>query len=280
MAESAIVTDKLGCDLPILNHPLDEETAFTPDALIAAVKAARRLPSTTVPPVCVLEFDGDLTDWLVARQIATPWPHWGCFHTSMFQIALEGGPCGIIARTIGGPFAVLVAEQLAASGVQLIAGLTSAGRVSRDLPIPSLVVATRAVRDEGTSHHYLVPQPAIEAPAAIVPYLRQELGRLQLPVFEGPVWTTDAPYRETRSQLEHHARDGVMAVEMQAASLFAFAAAREIPVAMVAHVSNSIDYTGTAFDRGAEQEGYRVLQAIVSGGRRFLADRSPSGSSG
>jgi hypothetical protein len=62
--------------VPLLHHPLGEEAAFTPHALIAAVKRARRLPDTAVPAVCVLECDGNLTDWLVAGHVARPWPTW------------------------------------------------------------------------------------------------------------------------------------------------------------------------------------------------------------
>ena len=191
--------------VPLLQHPVEEETAFTPDALIEAVRRARRLPDTAVPAVCVLEFDGDLTDWLVTTHVARPWPTWACFHTPMFAIDVDGHTCGIVPRTIGGPYAVLVAEQLAASGARVIVGLTSAGRVRPDLPIPSLVVATSAVRDEGTSYHYLPPQQTIEAPGAVVPFLFEELSQLGVPVTRGSVWTTDAPYRETRRQLKQHA---------------------------------------------------------------------------
>ncbi len=254
----------------LLHHPLGDDSAFTPQALIEAVKSARQLPDTTVPEVCVLEFDGDVTDWLVGRQLAKPWPTWACFHTPMFEIVVEGHPCGIVPRTIGGPYAVLVAEQLAASGARLIVGLTSAGRVRPDLPIPSLVVATSAVRDEGTSYHYLPPHRTVEAPFSVVRYLHQELAQLGMPVTEGCVWTTDAPYRETRQQIERHAESGVLAVEMQAASLFAFAAARGMPVGVVAHVSNAIDHAGKPFDRGSDVEGYELLQAICRGGAQFV----------
>ena len=256
--------------VPLLQHPLGDETAFTPHALIEAVKRARRLPDTAVPAVCVLEFDGDLTDWLMARQLARPWPTWACFHTPMFAIDVDGETCGIVPRTIGGPYAVLAAEQLAASGTRVIVGLTSAGRVRPDLPVPSLVLATSAVRDEGTSYHYLPPQQTIEAPSAVVSFLHEELSQLGIPVTRGSVWTTDAPYRETRRQLRHHAANGVLAVEMQAASLFAFSAARGTPVAVVAHVSNAIDHTDEQFDRGSEVEGYQLLNATCRGASRFL----------
>ena len=60
-------------ELPLLNHPLNEPTAFTPEALIEAVRAERGLAVEPPPPVCVLDFDGDLTDWLVAKGRARPW---------------------------------------------------------------------------------------------------------------------------------------------------------------------------------------------------------------
>ena len=69
----------------------------------------------------------------------------------MHTIAVDGADCGVIARTIGGPCAVLVAEQLKASGVKVVLGLTSAGRVAGSLPLPSLAVVEEAIRDEGTS---------------------------------------------------------------------------------------------------------------------------------
>ena len=73
----------------------------------------------------------------------------------MYVLETDGVHCGVIPRTIGGPYAVLTVEQLLVSGARLILGLASAGRVSSSLPLPSFVVVTSAVRDEGTSLHYL-----------------------------------------------------------------------------------------------------------------------------
>ena len=153
---------KPGGHLPLLDHPIEEPSAFTPEALMSAVRAARGLATLRVPPVCLLDFDGDLTDWMVSTGVARPCPSWACFHTAMFSVEMKGGSCGVIARTIGGPYAVLIAEQLAVSGARVILGLTSAGRVNPSLPIPSLVVATQAIRDEGTSYHYLSPGDRID----------------------------------------------------------------------------------------------------------------------
>ncbi|HEY3824160.1 MAG TPA: hypothetical protein VGL82_06355, partial [Bryobacteraceae bacterium] len=98
---------------------------------------------------------------------------------------------------IGGSYAVLVAEQLRVAGARVLLGLTSAGRVSPSLPVPSLVVATSAIRDEGTSYHYLPPAGVVAASSGLPDLLHAQLQGLRLPVAQGLLWTTDAPYRET-----------------------------------------------------------------------------------
>lgn len=237
---------------------------------MSAVRATKGLPEFAVPPLCVLDFDGDLTDWLVSHGKATAFEPWACFHTKMCLVEADGVRCGIIARTIGGPYAVLIAEQLRAAGVRLILGLTSAGRVSPSLPLPAFVVVTSAVRDEGTSLHYLPLDEQVTCPTPIGNLLVDELGRLGWTVVQGAVWTTDAPYRETTEQLERHAAAGILAVEMQAASLFAFAKARNVDVGIVAHVTNAVDHQDEQFDKGADEDSFAVLRAMLLAGHRYV----------
>jgi uridine phosphorylase len=255
---------------PLLDHPLDQPTAFAPEALVEAVRNERGLPRTGVPPVCILEFDGDLTDWIAKTGKSKPCEAWACFHTAMEEIDVDGLRAGIVARTIGGPYAVLVAEQLLASGARAILGLTSAGRVSPAAPLPSLVVATRALRDEGASLHYLPPSRFVDAPAAVVDALTAGLEGVGQPVTAGAVWTTDAPYRETAGQLARHAREGILAVEMQAASLFALAQAKQARIGVVAHISNATDNEGEDFDKGGHELGYEIVRRMVRAVYRLI----------
>ena len=259
---------------PLLHHALDSPSEFTPEELVRAVRAARALPDAAVPSVCVLDFDGDLTEWLVRYGRTMPFDSWACFHTKMYLLEMDGTCCGIIPRTIGGPYAVLIAEQLRASGARLILGLTSAGRISSSLPLPSFVVATSAVRDEGTSFHYLPPAEKVDCPTPITDLLMDEMSRLASTVVKGSVWTTDAPYRETTAQLQQYAAAGVLAVEMQAASLFAFATARKVSVGVVAHVTNATDHQDEQFEKGMEEDSFSLLRAMLRAGRRYVETAS------
>lgn len=255
---------------PLFRHRLSSPSAFRPEALVEAVRAERTMEFVHVPSICLLDFDGDLTDWLVKTGIAHPYPAWACFHTTMYSFGVDGMECGIVARTIGGPYAVLVAEQFHVSGARVLLGLTSAGRVSPSLPVPSLVVATSAIRDEGTSYHYLPTADIVTAPTELGNRLYEGLQELGLPVSQGLVWTTDAPYRETAEELTQHANNGALAVEMQAASLFAFAQARHANVGMVAHVTNAIDHTGEPFDKGSDEQSWQIAQAMCRACKSLL----------
>lgn len=258
--------------LPLFRHHLSSPSAFRPEALVEAVRAERGMEAAPVPPVCVLDFDGDLTDWLVQTGIARPHPSWACFHTTMFSFLVDGMEFGMVARTIGGPYAVLIAEQMHICGARVMLGFTSAGRVDPSLRVPSLVVATGAIRDEGTSYHYLSAAEQVAAPGALAQQLYRGLQGLGLPVAQGLVWTTDAPYRETLEELREQAQAGALAVEMQAASLFAFAEAKLAAVGMVAHVTNAIDHSGEPFDKGCEEHGWHLVQAMCRVGRDFLRE--------
>ncbi|MEJ1929493.1 nucleoside phosphorylase [Nostoc sp. NIES-2111] len=248
---------------PLLAHPLAEEPVFTAKKLMESVRSLRKLDEQAAPQLCFLEFDGDLTDWLVAQGKAHEDPAWACFHTKMYCLELAGLRCGVIPRTIGGPYAVLVAEQLVAAGCRWIVGLTSAGRVDPKLPLPCMVLASGAVRDEGTSLHYLPPGRLVHCPVSLDEGWVEELRTIGWAVRRGEVWTTDAPYRETQSQLQGWQQQGVLAVEMQAASLYAFGQAKGVKVLVIAMVSNAVDHEGEQIDTGSLGDGLKILEACA-----------------
>ena len=94
----------MDCSLPLFKHDLNASTAFSPESVVNAVRTGKHLEPEPVPSVCVLEFDGDLTDWLVSTGKAKPWKSWACFHTTMVSLQVDDFTCGIVPRTIGGPY--------------------------------------------------------------------------------------------------------------------------------------------------------------------------------
>jgi uridine phosphorylase len=127
---------------------------------------------------------------------------------------------------------------------------------------PYFVLIERAWRDEGTSLHYLPPGEWS--------HLRPELGSLLNGAFEGfaePVrfgrsWTTDAPFRETKTAIAMAQQAGAHAVEMEAAALYAYATAYQRDVVCVAHVTNNLAIGGDDFEKGSDDGTHRILAVV------------------
>jgi uridine phosphorylase len=245
-------------------------SVFRPEALLREARRQRRLPLVGVPEVCVLDPDGDVVRHLKRTGARRIHEGWACYHTELLTFELKGiGEVGIIACAVGAPFAVLVAEQLFASGCGLLLSVTSAGQIAPIGPTPYFVLIDRPLRDEGTSYHYLPPSTFAEAPDATL-LARVEDGVRALPTIalhRGATWTTDAPYRETDAAISR-ARDlGALAVEMEAAALYTFSAATGHPVVCFAHVTNAMAQTEGDFEKG-EADGAMATLAIVSAAAR------------
>ena len=102
------------------------------------------------------------------------------------------------------------------------------------------------------------------------------LSRSGVPVYQGAVWTTDAPFRETAAAIERCRAAGILAVEMEAAALYSFARARRKPVLCLAHVTNQMAVTGHDFEKGEADGAYASLNVIAAVARvwRELEARS------
>jgi hypothetical protein len=143
-------------------------SVFAPGALLREAKRQKRLAASEVPPVCILDPDGDLVRELRRNGAAQPIAGWPCYHTELDTFELGGHQVGIVGRVVGASFAVLIAEELFASGCQLLVSLTSAGQIVSAGKPPYFVVIDRSLRDEGTSYHYAPPSEFAEADPMLV----------------------------------------------------------------------------------------------------------------
>ena len=250
-----------------------EPSKFRVESLLREGRRQRDLPDVPVPDVCLLDPDGDVVRHLQAAGLASRHPGWACYHSELWVTHRGDRDIGIVPCAVGAPYAVLVAEELHASGCGLIVSVTSAGRV---LPIgdpPYFVLIERAWRDEGTSLHYL--------PASEWSHLRPELLSLLDGAFEGfaePVsvgtsWTTDAPFRETKTAIAAATHAGVHAVEMEAAALYAYATAKQRDIVCVAHVTNNMGIGGDDFEKGSDAGAHQTLAVVDAIVRAWMLRR-------
>jgi nucleoside phosphorylase len=239
-------------------------SVFRPESLLREARRQKGLAAGSVPPVCVLDPDGDIVAHVRRRHGAEPCPQWACYHSTMWRWQSGDLACGIIGHVVGGSFAVLAAEQLFASGCELLINITSAGQITDVGPPPYYILIERALRDEGTSYHYLPPSNYVAADPALVRLAADALGEAGRGLHVGDTWTTDAPFRETEESIASRRRAGILAVEMEAASLYAFAAARARPVVCLAHVSNQLGCVDGDFEKGDGNGAAGSLELVMA----------------
>lgn len=253
---------KLLCCAPSMAAILDNKdpsapSVFSPAALVREARRQKGLPSIDVPPVCILDPDGDIVRVLRKQGASKPFSGWACYHTVMDAFDLAGQTVGIVGCAVGAPFAVLVAEELFASGCRFVLSLTSSGQITPAGPTPYFVIIDRALRDEGTSYHYAAPADFAVADSDLVKLAGLAADQTGLRTLIGATWTTDAPFRETAEAIAAARQRQILAVEMEAAALYTFARARNVPLLCLAHVTNTMAQSGERFreGRGWRDEG-------------------------
>jgi uridine phosphorylase len=267
------------CRAPILEHKAYvEPSVFTVDGLLREARRQKSIPDGSIPSVCILDPDGDIAQHLIATEQAVPHPHWACYHTKLYAFTREGIEYGIVPYAVGASFAVLVAEELFASGCRLLISMTSAGQILSAGKPPYFVLIERALRDEGTSYHYLSPATYSTISAALLDRLDGLMEDTAVRVLRGATWTTDAPFRETAEAIDFARAEGILGVEMEAAALYAFAEAKAKEVVCFAHITNQMATMEGDFEKGVDGGSHNALHVIDVTARRWLAKagRSPT----
>lgn len=250
---------------------------FLPENLMRETRRQKALAPGRVPEVCVLDPDGDMVRHLVRQHQAKPDPAWACYHTTLYRFEQAGLTLGIIGCAVGGPFAVLLAEQLFVSGCELLVSVTSAGQITPTRTPPYWVLIDRALRDEGTSHHYLPPARYVHLQPELRRQCEASLTEFSPAVERGSAWTTDAPYRETAEAIAAARAEGVLAVEMEAASLYAFAEARQQSVVCFAHITNRMGVSEGDFEKGEADGTVASLRLIEAVAKHWLGIANGTG---
>jgi uridine phosphorylase len=132
-------------------------------------------------------------------------------------------------------------EEVIALGCRNFIACGGAGVLNRELAMGHLVVPTAAVRDEGTSYHYLAPSREVSASPSAVDAIEQTLQRRNIDYILGKTWTTDAIYRETRARMALRRGEGCITVEMEAAALFAVAQFRDVRLGQILYCGDNLD---------------------------------------
>lgn len=221
---------------PNFSNKHREEALITPEAAVAHFALDPPLP---FPEAVIFCYQSRLLTHILEQHQVTSvesgtFRHLHWLQETENRVAVAGG------FGVGAPAAVLVLEALIFQGVRRYLSIGTAGSLQKDLTIGDIVVCDRAIRDEGTSHHYLPPEKYAHASLSMTARLRDALKTMGVSYRMGTSWTVDAPYRETVAEVRHYQAEGVLTVEMEAAALFAVAKYRGVEMGSLLTISDSL----------------------------------------
>lgn len=208
-------------DVPIIE--------FDPDPH-ARIEPAFATENIDVPEHCIVCFFKDVIDDLLenpdTRMIARDGSVMGDF--PVYETVIDSTRIAFFHPGVGAPLCTGLLEFVIQLGCKKFIAVGSAGAVQSNLRPYQIVIPVSAVRDEGTSYHYLPPSREVASNPVVVKIIETELKRRNINYIKAKTWTTDAYYRETPAKIELRRNEGCATVEMEAAAFFAVAQFRNV----------------------------------------------------
>jgi uridine phosphorylase len=233
---------------------------FDPDP-VAILNPEMKPPATPMPERVVLCFFNDLLREMAASGEFT---HVRNLNSEtgpipIYRLDRPEGAVAVVHPGVGAPLAAIALEELIALGGRKFIACGGCGALKHDMAVGHPVVLDAAVRDEGTSYHYLPPAAEVAAHPQAVAALEAVLGERGLEYLRGKAWTTDAPYRETPARRALRVAQGCEVVEMEAAAFFAVAQFRGVTFGQIVYSGDLVVPEGWDFRGWDERSDDRRL---------------------
>ena len=214
----------------------------------AVIEPSRQVMPIDIAPHCVICFFQDVIDELRsrgARQVSHRSSAMGVH--PVFEIEFERRRLAFFHPGVGASLCVGLLEEVIALGCRKFIVCGGAGVLDGNLSVGQIIVPSSAIRDEGTSYHYLPADREVRPGSGAVAAIERTLAAAGHRYVLGKTWTTDAFYRETRAKVELRVSEGCITVEMEAAAFFAVAQFRDVELAQILYAGD--DMSGEWNDR-------------------------------
>lgn len=223
---------------PNLKGKYAKSSMIEPKEFIRYRKRTRWCPKHKPPEGIIICYNSQLINQIIKRHKIKQFKAFG---GDLYFLTETKNKIGMIGRFgIGAPSACVVLEELIAWGVKKFISVGTAGALQKNLKIGTIVVCRKAIRDEGTSHHYFKHRKYAYPSKLITNKIENTLKKFRINYVAGISWTIDAPYRETVSEAKQYQKEGVATVEMEASALFTVAKYRNVQLGAIFSISDSL----------------------------------------
>lgn len=222
---------------PNFRNKHGQDALITPRDYIAYVRARGRVPKTR-PEALIIAYQRSVMQYVLENH---PTKRVRGFFREMFLLGETDNRVAIVGDFgIGAPQAVIYLEEFIEWGVRRFISIGTAGSLQKHLRVGDVILCERAIRDEGSSHHYIPAARYAYPSKRLTEAVRDALRARKLKFACGTTWTIDTPYRETIAEARRYQKQGVLTVEMEAAALFAVAKYRKVNLAALFSISDSL----------------------------------------
>ncbi len=210
-------------------YTIFQRTEISEPALFSPSDTTKRIEN--FPKICVSTFSDNIIQKFSSldnvEKIAELYSASGTL--PVYQINYKNTAIAFYRSMVGAPACVACFEEIVAMGAKKFVLFGSCGVLDDNKVKDNIIIPVSAVRDEGTSYHYIAPSPEIEADAHSIQILENVLTDCGCPYVKGKTWTSDGIYRETLSAVKERQQEGCLTVEMECASMLAVSKYRHIP---------------------------------------------------
>lgn len=231
----------------------------TPEAFIEPSKIIR---ARDLPEHCVICFFREVIDKVIAEHHAKVMVEnrWEDGPHHIYEISYQNKRLAFLHPGVGAPMASGVLEEAIAFGCRKFIACGGCGVLQKDIAVGHIIVVSSAIRDEGTSYHYLPPDREVTADERAVSALVKMLDSRGIPYQAGKTWTTDAPYRETLKKITRRREEGCLTVEMESAAMIAVARFRNVIFGQALYGGD--DLSGAEWDNRGWQSRSDIRESL------------------
>ena len=220
-------------DFPILEFDEDKNAFIRPENIIKTIDITEK---------CVLCFFSEAIEKIINK-----YPHKIVTHLKaesfsypIYELDYKGDKIALVQAGVGAPIAAVQIEELTALGCKKYITCGSCGVLQKEIALGHLIIPVTAVRDEGTSYHYVKASREICGNMKVVKIIENTLEKRGVPYIKAKTWTTDAFYRETPGKIQQRKKEGCVTVEMETSAFFAAARYNDVEFGQILYAGDNL----------------------------------------
>lgn len=227
-------------EYPILEFDNTKEAVIEPEKVLEPID---------IPKLCVLAIFKDVIHKLVENEKVKLIHDIPCElgPLPIYELKVNDKRLALMHPGLGAPFVAAVIEELIALGCRKFIACGGAGVVQKDIVRGMVVIVNSAIRDEGTSYHYLPPSREVKANPKVIEVIEKVLQKHKIKYLIGKTWTTDGYFRETKDKIALRKSEGCLTVEMEASALLAVSQFRNVEFGLILDTDD--DISGEEWDQ-------------------------------